>query len=125
MAEQFVCGGETIHFTNGACRELYITWSKCASLLEHQKLVKVLNVRVNMGPGCKAEGIDEDFLSEDLCDANIKGDWLATMSFLINDMIKCGEISENMDVNWSPELRETWLSKLVILRDTLNKQLSV
>lgn len=125
MAETFICRGVQVHFTNGGCHELYIAWSKCASFLGYQELAKALDLRANVGRGFAADGVDEEFLSEEFCDEQIKRKWLAVMELLISDIYDCGKISEDMDVNWDQELREYWLSKLAKLRNMLNEQINV
>jgi hypothetical protein len=125
MAETFFCRGEQVHFTNDGCHELYVTWSKCASRLGHNELSKALDLRANIGRGFAADGIDNEFLSEEFQDRQVKCKWLEVMGLLINDIYKHGEISEGMDVNWDQELREYWLRKLSILRSTLNEQVNV
>lgn len=125
MAETFFCNGNLVHFTNGGCHELYLTWSKCAAELGYAELSEQLLRRTKFGWGFAADGIDEEFLSDEFIDISIRKKWLESMQLLIKEISSKGKISEEMDVNWDDELREYWISKLTILKNTLSEQVNV
>ena len=125
MAETFICNGEEVHFTNSGCHELYITWAKCASILNYESLSKLLQEQSQLGEGCTADGMDSEYLSDKFCSKEIKAQWLEVMELLINDIESGGRISSKMDINWDDELRAYWLEKLEKLHMALGVQIDI
>ena len=67
MAETFFCNSEMVHMTNGGCHELYLSWAKCAKALKYKKLESLLIEKTKCGLGVVADGIDEEYLTEEFC----------------------------------------------------------
>jgi hypothetical protein len=124
MAETFICRGEHVHFTNGGCHQLYLTWTKCAEKLQYLDLAASLRDRTTLGWGCAADGIDAEYLSDEFGSAERKKQFLHVMDFLLDDIKSHGKIAKNMDVKWDEELRSGWADRLMKLRDALSVQIN-
>jgi len=73
--------------------------------------------------GGAAVGIDDEYLDEPFSRIDVKKAWLKTMSVLIEDIGNGGPVSKDMDVNWDDELRNSWLERLIVMRDCLKDQI--
>lgn len=103
MAESYSCNGKWVHFSNGACQVLQLTWAKIAKEMSSDpamnELSKSLQERSKYATGHSAIGVDAEYLYEPYSRKEIKIAWLNVMKILVNDIANNGKISENMDVS--------------------------
>jgi len=127
MAESYSCNGEWVHFSNDACQDLQLTWAKIAEAFDGEPAMKelahALKEQSKSATGVAAIGIDEEFLDEPYSRNQIKVAWFNVMEILIADIRNCGSVSRSMDVNWSGELRDSWLERLTKMKDCLSRQI--
>ena len=126
MAETYICNGEMVHFSNGACQVLQLTWAKIAEERSDEsgmrELSEALNRASEHATGLSAVGIDSECLGEPFSLKRVKLAWLETMRVLIDDIRCCGPISAGMDVTWDSELRESWIARLTKMANCLEAQ---
>ncbi|MDH5730030.1 MAG: hypothetical protein OEZ58_13635 [Gammaproteobacteria bacterium] len=129
MAESYSCNGDWVHFSNGACQDLQLTWARIADQLVDvdvdvmTKLSKSLKERSEYATGVAAVGIDSEYLDAPFDQENVKKAWAKVMKTLMDDIYTHGPLSEDMDVTWNEELRLSWLKRLAKMYNCLIQQI--
>jgi len=127
MAESYSCKGQWVHFSNSACQTIQFAWAKIADHFIDKPAMNELSESLKeiskYATGGAAVGIDDEYLDEPFSRIDVKKAWLKTMSVLIEDIGNGGPVSKDMDVNWDDELRNSWLERLIVMRDCLKDQI--
>ena len=118
MAEAFQCRGEWVHFSNGATEPLFEGWERLAQADVGRPgmaaVVAYLRERlVNGGAGCRAFGMDREFLPDELAGPEESAALLAVVERTVADPTLVP------DVNWSPELLSWWRGQLSRMAESL------
>ncbi len=127
MAESYSCNGEWIHFSNTACQELQLAWAKIAGAHDldpaMKELSRALRKASEYAAGAAAIGIDDEYLDEPFSEKPVKEAWLRVMELLIQEICIGGPVAKGMDVNWSSDIKHSWIERLTKMQDCLSQQI--
>jgi hypothetical protein len=118
VAESFLCRGKWIHFSNEATKSLFEGWERLALADARRPGMAVvaayLRERLDRGgAGCRAFGMDREFLPDELTGPAETAALLAVVERTVADPTLVP------DVNWSPELLEWWRGQLARMAEAL------
>jgi hypothetical protein len=102
VAESFRCRGEWVHFSNGATESLFEGWERLAlsdATTSGMAAVAAYLRRAidHGGAGCRAFGMDREFLPDELAGPAESAALLAVIERTVADPTLVP------DVNWSPD----------------------
>lgn len=114
MAESFLCAGEWVHLSNGATESLFEGWERLArSNSSRPGMVAVAAyLRRSLegeGAGCRAFGMDREYLPEGLSGPAEIAALLAVAEQTAADPTLIP------DIPWSPDLSAWWRDRLSLM----------
>jgi len=122
MAESFMCNGEFVHFSNGGGHEMMKEWSGIAASLGFRELSNSLEYHTQLGNGCCATGIDEEFLDERFSEPETKKQWIQVMDVFLSRLSDGSAFDGWVGEKFDSDLTESWIHRCRLLRSALASQ---
>jgi hypothetical protein len=109
--ESFSCAGEWIDLSNGAAESLLEAWERLALSAQGRPGMTALAAYLRKqldhgGAGARAFGMDREFLPDELAGQAESTALLAVVEQTVQDPTLI------QDVNWTPDLMESWRGRL-------------
>jgi len=123
MAEDFMCHGEFIYFSNGGGHDMIKEWSEIASNHGFLELSQLLKYQTQLGNGCCAIGIDEEFLPEGFTEIERKKEWTKVMDVFLTRLRDGSAFDGLVKLQFDEALIRSWVERCEILRSALDSQI--
>lgn len=118
MAEAFACGGQWVHFSNGAVESLLACWERLAKGRADEPGMGTLAAYLRQlidhsGPGARSFGMNRELLPDELSSPPESAALLKVVEETAADPTLVS------GVNWSCELVADWQERLIQMTETL------
>ncbi len=97
-------------------------WSGIAASLGFRELSNSLEYHTQLGNGCCATGIDEEFLDERFSEPETKKQWIQVMDVFLSRLSDGSAFDGWVGEKFDSDLTESWIHRCRLLRSALASQ---